>query len=768
MNKIRADQPSILVFYNQIQSKESVSRDFKTSVPEANFIHFPESGYSSWPEDPLIILFADIPDSDIFTRIIQAYRDSVLYTALYKNETEKQTLENLNIHRLINSDESGKSKSEKLELFIELFQKEKEILDLSNFIEVGHQKSLEQRTKIKLLSSTVNEPILIANQDKKITLWNREAQSVFGYSKYEVIQENFLDLIVSQRSKEQIEKLFSDVLTGTVKNIKINQSLFVRNKLGVEFEINASVSTHKNKSKNHNFVFVFHDIQKAKKLEREILRNRELWEETKILKEFVHHVTHELRTPMNSIIGIAKAIQKYNAENLSDRQKEGLEIIINSGNQLVNLIKDLLDIARMDKNKIELNHEVFSLDKVLSLLKSQTLQLIDDKPVKFLIKKSSTVPSSLYGDHRKIIQVLTNLVGNAVKFTNQGKIVLSSHFVDHKLFFEIADTGIGIRPEKQKEIFQKFTQAESAFSSIGTGLGLHISKKLVQLMKGEITIESEFEKGTIVRFYVSLPILPDEKDANKEINDENDFRLLNLNPKNKLILAIDDNLQNHFTYRLIAENDNFNLLLVNKGKLGMQAIRELHPDLILLKVEIPGLHGSLIYKEIKNMKPQPLVISISEMDTSFSLPGVKFNLQDPLNYDNVSRILSEIKSWPERAAWDRVVVFDSYSWVEKILQKKDLCYFIKNINPELVAVQLSQLKMKTLIIENISSSSNALNLAIRIVNDEYFANINEMILHSEGSPLKLLKDKAIVYKQVKILNRKEILGILKDKCVTEG
>jgi PAS domain S-box-containing protein len=768
MNKIRTVQPSILVFYNQIQSKEAVFRDFKTSVSVTNFIHFSESGYSSWPENPAIILFADTPDSSIFARIAQVYRDTGLYTAVYKNELEKQAFENLNIHRLINHNDPGKSKSEKLELFIELFQKEKEILDLSNFVEVGHQKTLEQRTKIKLLSSTVNEPILIATQDKKITLWNREAQSVFGYSKYEVIQENFLDLIISHRSREQVEKLFSDVLTGTVKNAKMNQPIFVRNKLGVEFEINASVSTHKNKSKSYNFVFVFHDIQKAKKLEREILRNRDLWEETKILKEFVHHVTHELRTPMNSIIGIAKAIRKYNAENLSDRQKEGLKIIIYSGEQLVNLIKDLLDIARMDKNKIELNHEVFSLDKVLSLLKSQTLQLIDDKPVKFLIKKSPTVPSSLYGDHRKIIQVLTNLVGNAVKFTNQGKIVLSSHFVDKKLFFEVSDTGIGIRPEKQKEIFQKFTQAESAFSSIGTGLGLHISRKLVQLMRGEITIESEFEKGTIVRFYVSLPASPEEKNATKGIHDKNDIRLLNFNPRNKLILVIDDNLQNHFTYRLIAENDNFNILLINNGKLGMQAIREFYPDLILLKVEIPGLHGASIFKEIKNMKPQVPVILISEMDTSFSLPGAQFNLPDPLNYDNVSKLLSEIKKWPKKHVWDRVVVFDSNSWLEKTLLKKNQYLFIKNINPELVAVRLSQLKINTLIIENLSSSSTALNLAIRTVNNGYFATINEIILHSEASPLKLLKDKALAYKQVKILNRKEILGILKDKYVTEG
>lgn len=768
MNNRNSPIPVILVLYNQIQNIKSVEKVLENLKFHRVFISFAEfQNFDFEPGNTIAILFLDIPEKKLFNQIKHLSPGYNAFIAYCRNQNEIASFKRMHIDKLIQSSESESTISEKLALYIEIFVKENEIRDLSDFIEIGHLKNREQSTKIKLLSSTVNEPILIVNQEKKITLWNKEAQHVFGYSKYEVIQENFLQLIISDKSLELAEKIFEDVLSGKTKNLKGNQNIFVRNKLGVEFEINASVSTHRSRSKGHNFVFVFHDIQKTRKLEREIIKSRELWEETKILKEFVHHVTHELRTPMNSIIGIAKAIEKYNSENLSDRQKEGLQIIISSGNQLITLIKDLLDIARMDKKKIELNNEQFDLDKILSLQKSQALQLIDDKPVKFLIKRSPTVPNRLFGDHRKIIQILTNLIGNSVKFTNQGKIVLSCHYFENKLFFEVMDTGIGIRPEKQKEIFEKFTQADVSFSSIGTGLGLHISKKLIQLFQGEIFIESEFEKGTVVRFYVSLPDQPLENMEDKEPDDSNNIRIIWSKPNRKLILAIDDSTQNRFVYRLLAENNDFNLVQISNGKSGLHALKLIRPDLIILKVEIPELHGSSIIKGIRAQCPDTTVITLSEIQPKYDLSGVRFCLQDPINYNAVLNIISEIKQWPERKSFETVVIYNKHSWIKNFVEDNKHIHYLINKNPEYTIIQLNQIKTKQLIVENLSSSSNALNLVLRILSEDGNQSINEIILHNDGAPLKLITKKMKTLDWVKMLTSQEIQQTIQEKYAIE-
>jgi PAS domain S-box-containing protein len=767
MNKKRSAIPTILVLYENQPGKEPEAPEFEALRAIPMFASFSEfMNYRNFPEYTVAVLFLDFPQTQIIAHLNSISPNFNCLVALYRDNQDLKNYLGIGISRTVDFHDSNQSIIEKINLFIEIFQQELEIRDLSEFIEVSHLKNREQNTKIKLLSSTVKEPILIVNQDKKITLWNKEAHNVFGYSKFEVIQENFFQLIISQKSLELIEKIFSDVLSGNIKNLKTNHNIIVRNKLGIEFETLASISTHRSRAKGHNFVFVLHDIQKAKKLEREMIKSRELWEETKILKEFVHHVTHELRTPMNSIIGIAKAIEKYNSENLSARQKEGLDIIINSGNQLVALIKDLLDIARMDKNKIELNNEVFDLNKLLSLLKSQALQLIDDKPVKFLTKKSPTVPNSLFGDHRKIVQILTNLVGNAVKFTNEGKIVLSCHYFEEKLFFEVADTGIGIRPEKQKEIFQKFTQADVTFNSIGTGLGLHISKKLTELLNGEISIESEFKKGTIVRFYVTLPATPEEINKAKSLEHRDIIKVISNKPHQKLILAIDDTTQNSFVYRLLADNNNFNVVQICNGKSGIRAMRFFHPDLIILKIEIPELHGSSIIKEIRAHNPDTVVISLSEIQPVYNLPGVRFCLQDPINYDSILQTISEIKQWPKRKSIDTMVIYDKRSWIEEFTKGSPEYQYIKNQNPEHALIKINQFKIRQLVIEDLSNSSNALNLALRLLSEENSLEM-KIVLHNEGAPLKLIKDKIKTQGQILMLNMEEIQNLLSKKSVIE-
>ena len=173
-------------------------------------------------------------------------------------------------------------------------------------------------------------------------------------------------------------------------------------------------------------------------MEKEALKSKELHESNQLMKEFIDSVSHELRTPMNAILGISNMLLKYNSENLTKKQVEGLEIVNQSGTRLLEMINDVLDLSRIDAKKEKANSEKFNLDKFLASLHSIVLSLIDDKDIKFHIRKSSKVTESIVADVKKLNQILTNILGNAVKFTHNGSIHLFIHEIENKLYFEVS------------------------------------------------------------------------------------------------------------------------------------------------------------------------------------------------------------------------------------------------------------------------------------------------------------------------------------------
>lgn len=645
----------------------------------------------------------------------------------------------------------------RIQFYLKCFNEQQTIKTLSAELETQHAKFLEHESKLKLLSSSSNDPVVMLNTEMKIVLWNKEATRFFGYTRYEIISENFVQWIVSPKSYSVFQKKIEEISQNHNRKNTIELSILVQNKLKVESEVKLTMSLHRSRLSRFNIILVFQDLSMQKKLERELVKNREFYYENKMLREFVHHVTHELRTPLNSIIGVAKTLAKYNAQNLNPRQHEGLEIIHKSGSQLVNLIKDLLDIARMDRNKLAVNEEVFEIDKMLSLLKSQILHLIGDKPIRFSIRKSPGVPEFLKSDQRKLIQILTNLLGNSVKFTQQGKIVLSCHQFENKLFFEVMDTGIGIRQDKLKEIFNRFTQADNSFSSIGTGLGLTISKKLIQLMNGEISLESELGKGTNIRFYVAMSeVIPlPQQENGSALN--NEYRLLNFKPGQHLLVIIDDRANNWFTYSAVAEKFNCTLLLFRKGKAGMTAVKELRPDWVIVKIEIPEIHGIQIVCEFSQVWPTLPVMALSEYRKN--LPGLPENIRlvsEPVNSDQLDEFIRNTSNIVAADNLINLCVYNDESWIKESFTESLSFRFVKNSIPELSLLLITRQKIKNLIIENVSGNNKALQLALNLLQDEYAEKIGTVFLHYEGSTLKLLKERVSRYKHIRLFSKQSM------------
>lgn len=357
---------------------------------------------------------------------------------------------------------------------------------------------------------------------------------------------------------------------------------------------------------------------KLEELNHELLEQRKKAEAANEAKsQFVANITHELRTPMNGILGMAESLM---STTLTAEQYKQLKIIYESGSILLHLINELLDVAKIESGHMELESIHFDLQKILSETQQLLQARANNKNLALQVEFDKRIPQVLMGDGNRLRQVFLNLLGNSIKFTEKGYIHLKAQleklFEDHAIIiFSIEDTGIGIPEEKLNNLFTKFTQVDASTSRKygGTGLGLYISQQLVELMGSQIQVNSKYGQGTCFWFTLKLAI------GTEVINDNQSLPL----QEEKLphfqsthILLVEDNLTNQKVATILLEQLGCQVDIANNGQEAIEKTVVQTYDLILMDMQMPVLDGLQATQQIRYQQqlakiPRTIIIAMT-------------------------------------------------------------------------------------------------------------------------------------------------------------
>ncbi|MEH1965665.1 ATP-binding protein [Nostoc sp.] len=333
--------------------------------------------------------------------------------------------------------------------------------------------------------------------------------------------------------------------------------------------------------------------------------------------EFLANMSHELRTPLNGILGYAQILQ--NGEPLTERAKKGVDIIYQCGNHLLNLINDILDLAKIEARKLELYPGDANLPALLEGIAEMMRVRAGQKGISFTYQPDSNLPVGIRVDEKRLRQVLINLLGNAIKFTDEGGVTfrVKTHKLEtatYQIRFEVEDTGVGISPIGLTKIFQPFEQVgDVKKQGEGTGLGLAISLQIVSLMGSTLNVDSQLGQGSTFWFEVELP---EAQEWAASLRTTKQGKILGFEGRKRQLLIVDDRWENRSVLVSLLEPLGFAVIDVSNGKEGLDKAKEIHPDLIITDLMMPEMDG---YEMLRQLRQIPELQNVPAIASSASV-----------------------------------------------------------------------------------------------------------------------------------------------------
>lgn len=486
-------------------------------------------------------------------------------------------------------------------------------------LQIAKTKSEDSETFLNNIFDHIPNMIFVKNADDlRFVSFNKAGEQFMGYTRAELIGKNDYDFFPKEKA---------DLFTGKDREVlNSDEPLIIVEEVintidGTKILFTKKVAIKDKNGKVKYLLGISEDITAKKEIERELIIAKEHAEQSDRLKSaFLANMSHEIRTPMNGILGFAELLKEPNLSG--EKQQKYIGIIQKSGVRMLNIINDIVDISKIEAGLMQVDIRDSNINEQIGYIYTFFKPEVEAKGLQFLIK--STLPeieANVKTDREKLYAILTNLIKNAIKFTNEGSIEFGYHVIKdkgtNKLEFYVKDTGIGIPADRQEAIFERFIQADISNLMVlqGTGLGLSITKAYVEILGGKIWLESKEDVGSTFYFTIPCDIELEEEELIK--NDKATIDDGKMAQNLKILIAEDDE-PSATLISLMVETLSENILTASTGKEAVNICRN-NPDLdlILMDIQMPEMNGYEATNQIRQFNKDVVIIAQSAYALSF-------------------------------------------------------------------------------------------------------------------------------------------------------
>ncbi len=500
--------------------------------------------------------------------------------------------------------ERGQAKEALQKIHAELEERvQQRTMALTHAIDALHAEIAERKRadeKFKWVLESAPDAMVIANSEGKIRIVNSQTEKLFGYERNELYVQT-IEMLMPQRFRERhVSHRASYFSNAKARTMGMDLDLYGLRKDGSEFPVSISLSPL-DTEEGRLIIAAIRDVSERKQAETERAARKSAEEANAAKSTFLANMSHELRSPLNTLLGFARLMERQ--QTLPRETREDLAIILRSGEHLHTLINQVLDLSKIESERLMLDTVNFDLERLLDELEDMFAFKAASKGLQLSIKCNPDVSQYIRTDQIKLRQVLINLLDNALKFTEQGKVTLQVSQLaasDGRLVFTVLDTGIGIAQEELSSLFNAFVQAQGGRKMReGTGLGLAISRSFVRLMGGEMRIDSQLGQGTTVSF--DLPLQAVDAETMADANNQMQRMVVALAPGQPRyrILVVDDRREARQLLVRLLTPLGFDVREAANGQEAVDSWNAWQPHLIWMDMRMPVLDGRAATRLIK-------------------------------------------------------------------------------------------------------------------------------------------------------------------------